>query len=115
MNSQAGENSQQSASWVFTDLLSNSLKRLPQFSPGYEGMENMFYFLIVIYFDFEIEILIPNMTVSWETFSFKNKYFFIKLALFIIFNTKTNASKFDSILISQRFDAIQHQFVYNYS
>ena len=33
------------ASWVFTDLLSNSHKRLPWFSPGYEGTENMFYFL----------------------------------------------------------------------
>ena len=31
------------ASWVFTDLLSNSPKHLPQFSPGYESM---FYFLI---------------------------------------------------------------------
>ena len=33
------------ASWVFTDLLSNSPKRLHWFSPSYEGMENMFYFL----------------------------------------------------------------------
>ena len=32
------------ASWVFTDLLSNSPKRSPWFSPGYEGTENMFYF-----------------------------------------------------------------------
>ena len=30
---------------VFTDLLSNSPKRSPRFSPGYEGTENMFYFL----------------------------------------------------------------------
>ena len=30
---------------VFTDQLSNSPKRLPWFLPGYEGMENMFYFL----------------------------------------------------------------------
>ena len=30
---------------VFTDLLSNSHKRLSWFSPGYEGTENMFYFL----------------------------------------------------------------------
>ena len=30
---------------VFTDLLSNSLERLPRFSPGYEGTENMFYFV----------------------------------------------------------------------
>ena len=30
---------------VFTDLLSNSVKRSPRFSPGYEGTENMFYFL----------------------------------------------------------------------
>ena len=30
---------------VFTDLLSNSPKRSPLFSPGYEGTENMFYFL----------------------------------------------------------------------
>ena len=28
-----------------TDLLSNSPKRLHRFSPGYEGTENMFYFL----------------------------------------------------------------------
>ena len=27
-------------SWVFTDLLSNSIKRSPQFSPGYEGTKN---------------------------------------------------------------------------
>ena len=33
------------ASRVFIDLLSNSPKRLPQFSPGYESTENMFYFL----------------------------------------------------------------------
>ena len=33
------------ASWVFTDLLLNSPKRSPQFSPVYEGMQNMFYFL----------------------------------------------------------------------
>ena len=33
------------ASQVFTDLLSNSPKRSPRFSPGYEGKENMFYFL----------------------------------------------------------------------
>ena len=30
---------------VFTDQLSNSPKHLPWFSPGYEGMENIFYFL----------------------------------------------------------------------
>ena len=33
------------ASGVFTDLLSNSPKCSPQFSPGFEGTENMFYFL----------------------------------------------------------------------
>ena len=33
------------ASWVSTDLLSNPPKRSPRFSPDYEGMENMFYFL----------------------------------------------------------------------
>ena len=33
------------ASRVFTDLLSNSPKRSPRFLPGYEGTENMFYFL----------------------------------------------------------------------
>ena len=33
------------ASRVFTDLLSNSPKRSPRFSPSYEGTENMFYFL----------------------------------------------------------------------
>ena len=33
------------ASWVFTDLLSSSPKRSPWFSPGYEVMKNMFYFL----------------------------------------------------------------------
>ena len=30
---------------VFTDLLTNSPKRSPRFSPGFEGTENMFYFL----------------------------------------------------------------------
>ena len=34
------------ASRVFTNLLSNSPKRSPWFSPGYESTENMFYFLI---------------------------------------------------------------------
>ena len=33
------------ASRVFTDLLPNSPKRSPRFSPGYESTENMFYFL----------------------------------------------------------------------
>ena len=32
---------------VFTDLLSNSPKRSPRFSLGYEDTENMFYFLII--------------------------------------------------------------------
>ena len=36
------------ASRVFTDLLSNSPKRSPRFSPGYEGTENMFYFFYKI-------------------------------------------------------------------
>ena len=36
------------ASRVFTELLSNSPKPLPRFSPGYEGMENMFYFFYII-------------------------------------------------------------------
>ena len=30
---------------VFTDMLSNSPKRSPRCSPGFEGTENMFYFL----------------------------------------------------------------------
>ena len=30
---------------IFTDLLSTSPKRSSRFSPGYEGTENMFYFL----------------------------------------------------------------------
>ena len=29
---------------VFTDLLSNSPKRSPRFSPGYEGTETCFFF-----------------------------------------------------------------------
>ena len=33
---------------VFTDLLSNSPKRLSRFSPGYEGTEIMFYFFYKI-------------------------------------------------------------------
>ena len=33
------------ASWVFTDLLSNSPKCTPRFSPGYESTQNVFYFL----------------------------------------------------------------------
>ena len=33
------------ASRVFNDLLSNYPKHSPQFSQGYEGAENMFYFL----------------------------------------------------------------------
>ena len=38
------------ASRVFIDLLSNSLKRSPWFSPDYEGKENMFYILNKIYY-----------------------------------------------------------------
>ena len=33
------------ASQGFTDLLENSLKRSPRFSPDYGGTENMFYVL----------------------------------------------------------------------
>ena len=41
---------------VFTDLLLNSPKHSPRFSPGYEGMENMFYFLSKLqYFVFEYQ------------------------------------------------------------
>ena len=34
----------------FNYLLSNSPKRSPWFLPGYEGKENMFYFLIQLSF-----------------------------------------------------------------
>ena len=34
------------SSRIFTALLSNSPKRLPRFSPAFEGTENMFCFLI---------------------------------------------------------------------
>ena len=37
------------ASWAFTDLLSNSPKHSPRFSPGYKGTENMFHFLNIIW------------------------------------------------------------------
>ena len=40
-NSRAGEKPS-TASWIFTDLLSNSPKRSPRFSPGCEGTENLF-------------------------------------------------------------------------
>ena len=43
-NSRAGEKPS-TVSRVFTDLLSNSPKHSPWFSPGYECTENMFYFL----------------------------------------------------------------------
>ena len=43
-NSRAGENPRLHLG-VFTDLLLNSPKCSPRFSPGYEGTENMFYFL----------------------------------------------------------------------
>ena len=65
------------ASQVFTDLLLNSPKHSPQFSPGNEGMENMFYFLkryianecykidqklsinwLVVYYEFSINSII---------------------------------------------------------
>ena len=36
------------ASRVFINVLSSSHKRSPWFSPGYEGTENMFSFLIYI-------------------------------------------------------------------
>ena len=38
------------ASRVFTDLLSNSPKHSPRFSPGYEGMEKMLNFLNLTHF-----------------------------------------------------------------
>ena len=47
------------ASRVFTDLLSNSPKHSPRFSPCYEGTENMFYFLnINDLFDLEAFLLV---------------------------------------------------------
>ena len=48
-----GYATQKDASRVFTDLLLNSPKHLPRFSPGYEGTENMFYFLNEIRIDVE--------------------------------------------------------------
>ena len=43
------------ASRVFTDLLSNSPKRSPRFSAGYEGTENMFYFFYKIIIQFRLK------------------------------------------------------------
>ena len=45
---------------VFTDLLSNYLKLSPWFSPGYEGTEKMFYFLI------ELETSVITMQRSYQ-------------------------------------------------
>ena len=53
------------ASRVFTDLLSNSPKRSPRFSPGYEGTENMFYFLSTEHFHNNY------MRILWEPQAFK--------------------------------------------
>ena len=39
-------------------MLSNSPKRSPRFSPGYEGTENMFYFLNVNSYNLETAIYI---------------------------------------------------------
>ena len=44
-NSRAGE---------ITDLLSNSPKRSPRFSPGYEGTENKFYHILTSIFTQQI-------------------------------------------------------------
>ena len=52
------------ASRVFTDLLSNSPKRSPLFSPGYESMENMFYFLNNIIHNVLCRILPSHWTIS---------------------------------------------------
>ena len=64
---------------IFTDLLSNSPKRSPRFSSGYEGTEKMFYFLtvqvyyykqklsnIVIYFDFHWTKRVLWLVDSWS-------------------------------------------------
>ena len=39
---------EQVKSRVFTDLLLNSLKRTPRFSPGYDGTEKIFYFFKIM-------------------------------------------------------------------
>ena len=61
------------ASRVFTDLLLNSPKNSPQFSPGYEGTENMFYFFnqslfkewFIVYFPTTYFILLNKTRWSW--------------------------------------------------
>ena len=56
---------EQTSSRVFTDLLSNSPRHSPQFSPGYEGLENMFYFLIQYYLTNQ-EAAIQEVVEHWE-------------------------------------------------
>ena len=60
---------------VFTDLLSNSPKRSPWFSTGYEGTENLFYFLTVVVF-------VSHFTCSFVTlFVFRSHTVFTLLNL----------------------------------
>ena len=64
------------ASGVFTDLLSNSPKRLPRVSPGYEGKENMFYFLNVSLF---VCFYFPDWSCFSRTCGCMEALFFIKI------------------------------------
>ena len=65
-NSGAGENPRLGLG-VFTDLLWNSPKRSSWFSPGYEGTENMFYFLIVL----QLYICVSSVLNIWSLFPTK--------------------------------------------
>ena len=54
------------ASRVFTDLLLNSPKRSPQFSPGYEGTENMFDLLTKVGFRAFLRILFHSYFILFR-------------------------------------------------
>ena len=53
------------ASQVFTDLLSNSPKRSPRFSPGYKGTENIFNFLNIT---LNMTLICSVLVCTYDTF-----------------------------------------------
>ena len=67
------------------DLLQNSPKRSPRFSPGYESTENMFYFLIV-------KVFIITESKSVSNFNWNETLAFLK-SMIKLFNPDLELNK----------------------